>query len=115
MAYRRLIGIWKELGHYPAVAHQLECFGLIAQAEHQPLRAARLLAAAEILREAIHVPMMDTERADYAAAVAALRDRLPPDAFAAAWAQGRTMDMERAIQYAVTPAEPAESVASQSG
>jgi non-specific serine/threonine protein kinase len=105
-AYRRLIGIWKEFGHLSAVAHQLECFGFIAQAEHDPQRGARLLAAAEILRENIHIPMTVVEQVEYAAAVAELREQLGAGAFATDWAQGRTMDMERAIQYAVTPAGP---------
>jgi len=107
-AYRRLIGIWKEFGHFSAVAHQLECFGFIALADHDPQRAVHLLGAAEVLREGIHIPMTDVERVEYDGAVAALRAQLGADAFAAAWAQGRSMDIERAIQYAVTPVELAK-------
>jgi len=108
VAYRRLINIWKEFGKFSAVAHQLESFGYVALAEHELLRATRLLAAAEILRDNIHIPMTDVEHVEYDAAVATVRGQMGADALAAAWAEGRAMDMERAIQYAVTAADPAE-------
>ena len=46
-AYRKLIETWKDLGHYAAVAHLLECFAYIALREDDPGRATRLFGAAE--------------------------------------------------------------------
>ena len=109
-AYRRLIRIWRDLGRKPAVAHQLESFAFIALAEHDPERAARLMGAAEMIREDVRAPMREPEHAEYDAAVAALRAQMDAHALATAWSQGRAMDIERAIQYAVTAAEPAEPV-----
>jgi DNA-binding CsgD family transcriptional regulator len=35
-----------------------------------------------------------------------LRSRLDEEAFRAAWSEGRTMEMERAVEYALEPPEP---------
>jgi predicted ATPase/class 3 adenylate cyclase len=105
-AYVGLIARWKDLGQYPAVAHQLECFALIALAEGQSPRAATLFGAAEALRDKIQIFRRTLELAEYQQAVATLRGQLDASALAGAWAAGRAMDMDHAIQYAVTPSEP---------
>jgi predicted ATPase len=102
-SYRRLIWTWKDLGQVMAVANMLECFAFIARLEREPERAARLLGAAEALRETTHVLMIESERHEYDAVVAALRGEMAADAFASGWAQGRVMDIEQAINYATTP------------
>jgi predicted ATPase/class 3 adenylate cyclase len=107
-AYVRLIRTWKDLGQLPAVAHQLECFAFIAEAEHEPERAVRLLGAAQALRDAIQATRRGDEQADHERFLATLREQIDADAFAATWAQGRAMDMDKAILYAVTPAAEAE-------
>ncbi|OGO38370.1 MAG: hypothetical protein A2W35_03935 [Chloroflexi bacterium RBG_16_57_11] len=101
-AYRKLIYTWRELGQIAAVANILECFGYIAHREGEMERAVRLLGAAEKLRENIRVPMRDAERLEYDATVASLRGQLDAAAFDSAWAEGRAMDLERAIRYATT-------------
>ncbi len=108
-AYTRLIRAWKDLGQLPAVAQQLECFAFIAVAEHEPERAAQLLGAAQALRDAIQSTRRDDEQAEHESFLVSLRGQLDSDAFAGAWAQGRAMDMDRAIAYAVTPAAEPES------
>jgi hypothetical protein len=101
----RLIGFWRDSGRMAAVANVLESFAYVAQAEHNPERAARLLGAAEALRDNIRVPLTADERREFDAAAADLRGQMEAGAFAAAWAQGRAMDTERAIQFAVTAAD----------
>jgi len=101
-AYLGLVGRWKDLGQYPAVAHQLECLALIALAEGQLERAATLFGAAEALREKIQVFRRAHELAEYRQALAGLRGQMDASALESAWALGRAMDMDRAIQYAVT-------------
>ena len=86
---RRSAG-WQELGHRSAVAHQLECFGLIAVVQGQTQRAATLFGAAEALRAVIDTPMMSAERAEYDQALDRLRGQMDADAFAAVLAEGRT-------------------------
>ena len=52
--YRQSIVGWQELGHRPAVAHQIEClaFSAIAQGEHE--LAAKLLGAAGNARQELN-------------------------------------------------------------
>jgi tetratricopeptide (TPR) repeat protein len=64
-------------------------------------RAARLLGAAEALREAAGAPIAPRYQGEYEAQVAAVRDRLPAAAFAAAWADGREMPEDRAVTFAL--------------
>jgi len=64
-------------------------------------RAVRLFGAAEALREAIGLLSAPQERADYDARLAATRSRLGVVAFEAAWAEGRAMTLEQAIEYAL--------------
>ena len=99
--YHETIRAWQHLGASGAVAHQLESLAVIAVAQSQPARAARLLGAAETLRSSVGAGMMPAERAEYDQALAELRDRLPAAELEAAWASGRTMGMDEAIEYAL--------------
>ncbi len=101
-AYRKLIWRWKDFGQFPAVAHQLESFAFIARQEGEAERATRLLGAAEALREIVRVPMRNDEHIEHEKEIASLREQLDAAAFATAWADGRAMDVEGAIRYAVT-------------
>jgi non-specific serine/threonine protein kinase len=69
-------------------------------------RAARLFGAAEALREAIGVTLLPAERVDHDRAAAAARAAAAEAAFAAAWAEGRTMTLEQAAEYAVATEQP---------
>ncbi len=92
---------WQDLGARASVAHQLECFAFIAVAEEEPQRAAKLLGAAEALRDKAQSQMTDQERVEYDQSVAQLRAMLAETEFNALWAQGRAMTMEQAIQFAL--------------
>ncbi len=61
------------------------------------LWAARLWGAAQALREAIGVPLRSFERAINEWGIAAIRTQLGEEAFAAAWAGGRTMTPAQAF------------------
>jgi len=98
--YVETIKRWQELGNRSAVAHQLECFGLMAMTEEQPRRAASLFGAAEALREKCQSPMTDEERVDYDRSVARLRGGLAGADFDSVWAEGRGMTMEQAVALA---------------
>ncbi len=79
----------------------LEGSAAIASTEGSPERAARLFGAAEALREAANVPLPPADRADYDHNVAAVRAQLDEAAFAKAWAEGRAMTLEQAVEYAL--------------
>lgn len=91
----------RELGDRRRVADPLEGLAKIACTQGKPERAARLFGAAEALREAIGNPLLRIECADHDRDVAAVREGLELETFAAAWAQGRAMTLEQAIAYAL--------------
>ncbi|MEO8971036.1 MAG: protein kinase, partial [Ktedonobacteraceae bacterium] len=59
--------------------------------------AARLWGAAEVLREAVSVPIPFVDRADYNRAVTTVCSQLGEKGFAVAWTQGRAMTPEQAL------------------
>lgn len=75
-----------------------------AQGESE--RAARLLGAAERVREDIHFQLEDVDLAVYNADVATTRAALGDAAFQQAWAQGRALRMEQAVADALEPPRP---------
>lgn len=99
--YRETIQEWQRLGHRAAIAHQLECFAMIAKAQEEDEHAAKLFGAAEALRENINIPMTPFERVEYEREVNDLRANMDESAFAKAWAEGRALTMEQAVEYAL--------------
>jgi predicted ATPase/DNA-binding CsgD family transcriptional regulator len=88
----------------PHIAASLERLAAVACSQDRPERAARLLGAADSLREAIGADdVSGSERADRDRAVAAAQLRLGADAFAAARSAGRAMSLEEAVEYARAP------------
>jgi predicted ATPase/class 3 adenylate cyclase len=106
--YRETLRGWHHLGHRGAIAHQLESLGSVSQSRAEPLRAARLLGAAEVLREQSGSVMLDFERAAYEPMVAGVRAALGEVAFAAAWADGRAMGLDAAVELALAELGPSE-------
>jgi hypothetical protein len=64
--------------------------------------AARLLGAAEALRESIHAPLPPAARAEYEASVLALVLRLGEQGFEAARLEGRAMAPDQALAAVVS-------------
>ncbi|MDQ3706233.1 MAG: adenylate/guanylate cyclase domain-containing protein [Chloroflexota bacterium] len=78
----------------------------LAGAEGRPERAARLFGAAEILREALNAHVWPAERVDYERNLAGARAQMEPEpakvaAWEKAWQEGRAMNMEEALRYAL--------------
>jgi non-specific serine/threonine protein kinase len=72
-------------------------------AEGEPELAARLLGAADALRAGAGEGMQLVDRIDFERNLAAVRSRLGEKAFQAAWADGRTITLEEAVEKALTP------------
>ena len=100
--YRETIKLYQDYGNRPAVAHQLECFAMIAVVEEEPQRAAKLFAAAEAIREVTGHKRTDEEEAEEAQFMSELRAMLTEAEFNALWAEGKSMTMEQAIQLALS-------------
>ncbi|MBI2782126.1 MAG: adenylate/guanylate cyclase domain-containing protein [Chloroflexi bacterium] len=99
--YRETIGGWVRLGHRGAVANQLENIAFLAIARRRPERAARLLGAAEAMRDAVDARMAFDELPEMAANVEQLRTLAEDHGIDAWWAAGRSMSMADAVALAV--------------
>ena len=107
--YRESLTLYQALGDKRGMAELLECMASVGVTRKQAERAARLFGAAEALREATRAPLPMSDRPHYDRTLAALRGQLPEEAFAAAWAQGRAMALEDAVNEAM--AEPRKDAA----
>jgi tetratricopeptide (TPR) repeat protein len=101
-SYQNTIKIFQDYGNRPAVAHQLECFAMIAVVEEEPQRAAKLFAAAESLREITGHKRTDEEEAEEVQFINRLHTMLSETEFNTLWAEGRSLTMEQAIQLALS-------------
>ena len=72
-----------------------------ADAQSHSVQAARLYGAAEALRETMDTPQMAIYRAHYRRAVAVLWTQLDPTAGLAAWAAGRALTLQQAVDEAL--------------
>ncbi len=75
----------------------LVVLGEVVAAQQKLAWAAQLWGAAEALRDAFGVPIPLAQRADYERSISAARVHLGERAFAASWAQGRSMTPEQAL------------------
>jgi tetratricopeptide (TPR) repeat protein len=100
--FKESLVLRRELGNKVGVAECMERLGGVAGEGGHPGRAGRLFGAAEALRESIGAPVPPVDRADYERNVAAARAGLSESAFASAWAEGRAMTVEQAVEYALT-------------
>lgn len=92
-----------EVGEASNVAYCLEGLAAIAASEGRLERAARLWGAAEAILEPIEVIAYPyaTDRSLHDRQVAAARERLDQETWTRAWAEGRAMTIEQAIEYAL--------------
>ena len=92
----------------------LEGLAAVVAAQGELVWAAHLWGAAEAWRHTLRIPLAPVYRVDYERSVATAPTQLDEEAFAAAWAQGRSMTPEQALatRGSVTrplliPADPA--------
>jgi DNA-binding CsgD family transcriptional regulator/Tfp pilus assembly protein PilF len=113
--YAEGLGLAVQIGDRANAAYCLEGLaGLIAE-RGEPERATRLFGASEALLEAVGAPryVQAQARVLYERAVESLRSRLGEEAFEAAWAEGRRMSREDAIEYALEEPAPPEDTEAQ--
>jgi non-specific serine/threonine protein kinase len=100
------LAIMQRLGARRVVPRCLEGLAAIAVARRAPVTAARLFGAAEAARQAFGTPVFTAYRPWFDRDVAAARAQLDPEAFAAAWAEGRALPLDSALALALGEAEP---------
>jgi predicted ATPase/DNA-binding SARP family transcriptional activator len=91
----------RDLGNKLLACYALEACASLAAAENGQARAGRLWGAAEALREAIGAPLPAPALTELDSTIADAREASGEGAFAAAWAEGRAMTMEQALDYAL--------------
>lgn len=94
--YAEALGVLDRVAGRRVVAPCLEGVAGLAAATH-PEAAARLWGAAAVLRETYGPPVPRIRRAAYDRAVGGARATIGEEAFAAAWAAGRTLSFEEVI------------------
>jgi non-specific serine/threonine protein kinase len=85
------------------IAECLEGFGELAAASGRAERAARLLGAAQAVRDAHGSTLQPVNRPIHASSLAAARQALGDAAFSDAWDAGRAMQLEHALEEALAP------------
>jgi hypothetical protein len=82
------------------VPSSLDGLAGVASALRQPIRAARLLGAAEALREAIDCVLPPIEQRYYNHICMSVCGQLPEEALQTAWQAGRRLTLKQAIAEA---------------
>jgi predicted ATPase len=106
--FEQCLAIVKEANDKGDIALYLVWLAEVIAAQGELVWAARLWGAAEVLREVIGAPIPPVERAAYEQAAAAARSQLSEEAFAAAWQEGRTMQLEQIIDNLLKRGDAAE-------
>jgi tetratricopeptide (TPR) repeat protein len=91
---------WR-VGRREVIASSLAGLASVAVVLNQPRRAAKLLAAAEVIREALGVSRRPPEALELEHQVTSLWASLGDGTFRAAWTEGRAMTLEQAVSYAL--------------
>src|SRR5262249_27791186 len=100
--YNQSLALKRQMGDISGTPSALETLAEITARQGQPERAARLLGAAEGLREAAGAPLPPYEQAPFDKLIQELRAALGEERLMAARQAGRSLSWEEAIEYAMT-------------
>jgi DNA-binding CsgD family transcriptional regulator len=96
-----------ELGSKSEIAETLEGLAAANGALGEHVRAARLWGMAGALREAVAIPWWSAERLLHEPQLVAARSRTDEATWETAFAEGRNMALEEAVEYALSEEGPA--------
>ena len=96
------------------IASYLEGLAAVVAAQGEPVRAVWFMCAAQAQREAIGTPLQSLLQAMHEFTMAFVRTQLGEQAFAAAWAEGRTMTPEQVLAALEPVAMPTTALAEPS-
>ena len=85
---------------YDGASYALEPAAQLADAAGSGVDAARLLAAADGLRNEAGIPIWGPRLTRFETLTGSLRERLGDEAFGAAWAEGQALGFEPALEAA---------------
>jgi predicted ATPase/DNA-binding CsgD family transcriptional regulator len=106
---REGLSLARELDHKTFIQYCIIGLASVAASQTHPVRAARLWGAAEGMSETYGAQFSSAGRAaiDYEGRLAVARSQLDEAVWTAAWAEGRAMDSEQAVEYALEQEEAA--------
>ncbi len=99
--FRESLMVLRHLGDRLAIAAVLESVARLEGGLDQPWRAARLLGAAETLRESIQAPLSPAEREEHGRDVSAVREAVGRRRFQTEWERGRRATLEEVTEFAL--------------
>ena len=94
--------LFQKLGSDWDIVYVLEAMAHVRNGRGRGLDAARLLGAAEELREVLGAPRPPNEQDPYERHVQRARESSDPEDFAKAWAEGRAMTIDQALDFALS-------------
>ena len=100
--YEENLRLSQKLGNKLIATESLEGLACAVGTKGEAQRAAKLFGAAQALREAVGYPQPPGERAVQEPYLLAARSRLDEATWEAALAEGRAMDLEEAVEYALS-------------
>lgn len=106
--FRESLVLARELGTMRDQAFAVVGLASASLADVEASRVTRLLGAAAAALSTIEVRLEPAEDVEFQRAMEAMRTQLDPAAFAAAWAEGRAMTLEQAIEYALANSTPTD-------
>ncbi|MGH8932601.1 MAG: helix-turn-helix transcriptional regulator [Egibacteraceae bacterium] len=98
--HHEAMALQPELRHRPGAVLSLEALAGLAAEERHIEYAARLLGAAQSLRDRIGFVRSPADQPGYDADVTLVREGLSPDEFDTAWAAGAALSEDEALAYA---------------
>jgi len=98
--YRESVVLARRIGDRRDIAVSLEGLAALAHGRGRTRRAVRLWAVASAIRDAMGTPRHALERGDYDQTLSAAKAALGDNLFAAAWAEGGSMALEEAVEWA---------------
>ncbi len=102
MLFEKSLAVARKIGEKELIGVCLIGFAAAAEARRQPELAALLLASSATLLESIGAQLDPTDHAESEHLLATVRTQLGEDKFAKAWAEGRALTMEEAIELATS-------------
>jgi predicted ATPase len=100
--YAESMKLFQELGQKRGMARLLDCLACSAALQSQPERALRLAGSAAAMRRVLGAPLPMAEQTRLEKTLDSARQSISPAEAAAAWMDGWTMAMDKAIQEALT-------------
>jgi non-specific serine/threonine protein kinase len=99
-----------ELDYEQSIQHCLYTLACVTACREQPIRAARLWGVVEGMEEAYgaHLTPVILSLTNYEGHLSRGRSQLGEEGFAVAWAGGKAMSLEQAIEYALSDEEERE-------